>query len=53
MYDLQSAYYLGHARIWGKGEAIRGLHFMKEVWNELRQEPSVADKLRPLFKQFV
>ena len=52
IYDLQSAYYMGHARIWGQGESIRGLHFMREVWNTLRQEPKVADKLKPLFKLF-
>jgi len=51
-YDLQSAYYMGHARIWGEGETMRGLHFMREVWNGLRDEPKVTDKLKPLFKLF-
>jgi len=51
-YDLQTAYYMGHARIWGVGETIRGLHFMREVWNTLRDEPKVTDKLKPLFKLF-
>ena len=52
IYDLQSAYYMGHARVWGQGETLRGLHFMREVWNQLKQEPKVTDKLKPLFKLF-
>jgi hypothetical protein len=51
IYDLETAWYLGEARIWGKGEVIRGIHFMKHVWNELRQNRSAMEKLKPLLER--
>jgi Mrp family chromosome partitioning ATPase len=51
IYDLETAWYLGEARVFGKGDCIRGLHFMKNVWNSLRQNQNAMNKLRPLLER--
>lgn len=51
-YDLETSYLMGHTNIWGAGETVRGLHFMREIWNTLREEPAVSKKLKPLFTKF-
>jgi len=51
VYDLETAWYLGEARVFGKGETIRGLHFFKNVWGELRKNQNAINKLRPLLEK--
>jgi hypothetical protein len=51
IYDLETAWYLGEARVFGKGDSIRGLYFMKNVWNSLRQNQNAMNKLRPLLER--
>jgi Mrp family chromosome partitioning ATPase len=51
IYDLETAWYLGEARVFGKGETIRGLHFFKSVWGELRKNQNAINKLRPLLER--
>lgn len=51
VYDLETAWYLGEARVFGSGDSIRGLHFMKSVWNSLRQNQKAMDKIRPLLER--
>jgi len=50
IYDLEAAWRLGDARIYGKGDTIRGAYFFKEVWNEVRQNQKALEKLAPLLE---
>jgi Mrp family chromosome partitioning ATPase len=50
-YDLETAWYLGEARVFGRGDSIRGLHFMKNVWSSLRQNQNAMVKIRPLLER--
>jgi len=51
IYDLETAWYLGEARVFGRGDTIRGLHFMKTVWGNLRQNQKAMNRLRPLLER--
>ena len=51
VYDLETAWYLGEARVWGKGDTVRAVHFMKNVWGTLRENREAMNKLRPLLEK--
>ena len=51
LYDLEIAWYMGDARVWGYGDTIRGVHFMKEVWNTMRNNRGAMEKLAPLLQR--
>ena len=51
LYDLEIAWYMGDARVWGYGDTVRGVHFMKEVWNTMRNNRGAMEKLAPLLQR--
>lgn len=50
IYDLETAWRMGDARVYGRGETIRGAYFVKEVWNEIRTNQKAFKKVAPLLE---
>jgi len=50
-YTLESAWYMGELRVWGYGDSVRGLYFMKNVWKAIRQNKNAMAKIKPLLER--
>jgi len=53
IYDLEAAWRMGDARVWGKGDTVRGAYFFKAVWNEIRENKKALEAVKPVLELLV
>ena len=49
-YNLEAAWYMGEVRVWGYGESVRGLYFMRSVWDAIKKNQNAMSKIKPLLE---